>query len=292
MTDYEDQVPRHLITHINDSMESYSRAFKQLASYILSETFAASSMSIEELASASNVSIATVNRFAKECSFAGYPQFKMALRQLYNQVFDPIEKATLACNNPNHEVRTSLNNVIENLQVTDSMLNDHVLDKVVDLILSARNIFVAGMGVSTLHATFLVDAMEPFIDAPIKELGHYGVESAFSSSSKMKQGDVFIAISLPRYSKSIVDLTLLAKERQCTIISLTDKPSSPLVSISDETLFAASKHSILYATNAPMVALIEVLVMAIIKRTSNFAEIIAEQTEAVLPYFYIPSAKN
>ena len=72
------------------------------------------------------------------------------------------------------------------------------------------------------------------------------------------------------------------------ILSLTDQPLSPLVPLSDESLFAASNHPVLYATNAPMIGLIETLVMSITQHIDNFAECVAQQTKTALPYFYVP----
>ena len=284
----------NLILLIKEALPSYSRAFRQLAEYILAQTFAVSSMNIEELAQEAQVSVATVNRSAHECGYEGYPQFKAALRELFDRIFEPIEKAKALQGSAQDVIAQSLDNATENLARTKAMLDQNTLNNAVNMIMSSKSIYVAGFGVSALHASFLVDSMEPFLtQSHIKELtGFCGAERAFRRVAMLTKKDLLITISLPRYSKSIIDLAFLACKQGCKILSLTDQPASPLVPLSNETLFAASSHPVLYATNAPMIALIEALTMAITQRIDNFAECVANQTQSVLPYFYLPGQEK
>lgn len=284
----------NLIVQIKEAMPSYTRAFKQLAAYILQQTFTVSSMNIEELAHAAQVSIATVNRFAHECGYEGYPQFKAALRELFDHIFEPIKKAKAPQKKAPNIISLSINNTIDNLERTKAMLNDSTLNKAINMILTSKNIFVAGFGVSALHASFLVDSVEPFLtQTSIKELtGFCGAERAFRRAAMFTDNDLLITISLPRYSQNILDLAFLARKQGCQILSLTDQPSSPLVPLSDVTLFAASSHPVLYAANAPMIALIEVITMAITQHINNFEQCVSRQTQTVLPYFYISGSKK
>ena len=282
-----------LILQIREALPSYTRAFKQLGSYILAQTFAASSMSIEELAQEANVSVATVNRFAHECGFDGYAQFRAALRGLFDRIFEPVEKAQASQIESRDVISQSLDNAIESIQRTKEMLNEATLNHAVDLILSADNILVTGMGVSALHSSFLVDAIEPLLSKNrIKELASFGgAERAFRQAAMITDKDLLIAISLPRYSQGVIDLATLARKQGCKVLSLTDLPSSPLMPLSDEILLAVSDHPVLYATHTALIALIEVLVMAVVRRIDGFAERIKQQTQNVLPYLYYPRHK-
>lgn len=285
--------PENLVSQIKEALPTYTRAFKQLGSCILAHTFAVSSMNIEELAQAADVSVATVNRFVHDCGYEGYPQFRAALRSLFDHIFEPIEKARAPQEGDQDIISRSFGNTIENLQRTWAMLDQNALNHAVDMMLASDNIFVAGMGVSALHASFLVDAIEPFLTQNhIKELsGFCGAERAFRRAAMFTEKDLLIAISLPRYSQSTIDLASLARRQGSKVLSLTDQPSSPLVPLSDETLLAASGHSVLYAANAPMVALIEALTVAITLRVDNLAELITRQTQTVLPYFYFSGSE-
>lgn len=289
-----DDVPQtNLLKHISDSLPSYSRAFKQLASLVLSKTFAVSSMSIEEFANEAQVSVATVNRFAHECGFNGYPLFRMALRSIFEKIFEPEEKLRSGLLQQFEEaevVNASFSSLLVNLENSQKNLSPQVLKKAIDLILGAKNIYIAGMGISALHASFMVAALEPFLGNSVHELnGFGGTERALRKVSMLGSDDLLIAISLPRYSKSIVDLTLVAREKNIKILALTDALTSPLASLSNATLLASSDHPTLYASSAALIALIEGLSAAIALKVSHSAELIAEQTESILPYLYLPT---
>ncbi|WP_434779565.1 MurR/RpiR family transcriptional regulator [Neisseria sp. Ec49-e6-T10] len=286
----------NLIKHITDSLPGYSRAFKQLAEFILNKTFAVSTMSIEELAIASDVSVATVNRFAHECGFDGYPLFRAELRSVFEKIFEPAEKirsGMLRKFGDEEVLESSFNSLLNNIQNSKKLVNPQSLKDAIDLILSAKNVFVAGMGVSALHATFMVEAFEPFLATTIRELnGFGGPERAFRKASMVTEEDLIIVISLPRYSKSIIELMHLVKGKNARVLALTDTPASPVVPLADVTLFASSEHPLLYASNAPIIALIEGLSASIALRVNHSAEYITQQTESVLPYFYLPVEKD
>lgn len=283
----------NLLKHINDSLPSYPRAFKQLASLVLSKTFAVSSMSIEELATEAQVSVATVNRFAHECGFNGYPLFRMALRSIFEKIFEPEKKlrsGLLQQFEESEVVNASFASLLVNLENSQNNLSPQTLKKAIDLILEAKNIYIAGMGISVLHASFMVAALEPFLGNNVHELNSFGgIERALRQVSMLGSNDLLIAITLPRYSKSIVDLTLVAREKNIKILALTDVLMSPLVSLSNVTLLASSNHPILYASSAALIALIEGLSAAIALKVSHSAELIAKQTESILPYLYLPT---
>jgi DNA-binding MurR/RpiR family transcriptional regulator len=52
---------------------SLSKAHKKAADYVLSNVFRSATMSIDELANAVGISVATANRFARALGFDGYP---------------------------------------------------------------------------------------------------------------------------------------------------------------------------------------------------------------------------
>ena len=286
---------QNLIQRIKKAQTTYSRAFKQLAKLILDQTFVASTMSIEELAQAAGVSVATVNRFAHECGYVGYPQFRTELRGLFDKIFEPVEKVrsdTLRQSKEEDIIQNSLAVSAQNIQKAQHILQQSRIsvEKAVTSILSANNIFVAGMGVSALHASFMVDCLEPFLPKKIREMGGFcGAERAFRRMGMVDQQDLIIAITLPRYSKSIVELLYLAKAKGCKILALTDESVSPVVPLADITLFAPSEHPVLYASNASMIALIEAISSAIVLRVNQSADYIAQQTQNVLPYLYLPT---
>ncbi|MDF3846207.1 SIS domain-containing protein, partial [Pseudomonas citronellolis] len=102
-----------------------------------------------------------------------------------------------------------------------------------------------------------------------------------------REGDLVIGIALPRYSRGIVELLGLARQRGCKVLALTDGPASPIATLADTALYAVAEHPLLYASNAGMVALIEALGAALAQHTGDSLEAISAQTERLLPYLYL-----
>lgn len=279
-----------LLTEIARELPNYSRAFRQLGEFVLAETFRVSSMGIDELAKAADVSVATINRFAHHCGFDGYPPFRAALRRIYESAFAPVEKLRQGQErgiSDGDTIRESLSIAAGNLERSRQMLQSEDAHRAVDMIVDAEQVYVAGMGVSALHAAFAVDCLDPF-RAGVKEVnGVGGAERALRRMCMVGAGDLVIGITLPRYSRSIIDLVRLARERQAKVLALTDSPASPIVPLADAVLFAVSDHPLLYASNAALIALIEGLGAAVAQRISGSAEAVARQTEHMLPYLYL-----
>lgn len=286
----------NLIKHITAALPTYSRAFKQLAEFILHKPFAVSSMSIEELATAADVSVATVNRFAHDCGCNGYPVFRAELRAVFEKVFEPSEKlrsGTLQNYEEDEVLQASLDGLFNNITQSKHWLAQQSIKPIVERLLTAERIFITGMGISALHAAFMTETLEPFLGTKVHELNSLGgPERAIRKLSMLGPADVVIAISLPRYSKSILEMVHLAKNQQAYVVGLSDTPTSPLASQTDICLFASAEQPILYASSAPIIALIEGICAAVALKVNQSAERLAQQTESVLPYLYLPTDKQ
>ena len=68
-----------------------SKAHKKAADYVLSNVFRSATMSIDELANAVGISVATANRFARALGFEGYPQFRAELVSGFEAMLVPID---------------------------------------------------------------------------------------------------------------------------------------------------------------------------------------------------------
>ena len=85
----------------------------------------------------------------------------------------------------------------------------------------------------------------------------------FEQMMSLGEEDVFIAISFPRYSKSIIRGVEYAKSRGADVIALTDSENSPIAAQADQVLVAQSDMAS-YADSyvAPM-SVINALIVAV-----------------------------
>ncbi|WOS36878.1 HTH-type transcriptional regulator MurR [Oligella urethralis] len=280
-----------LLPKIREKSQLMTASEKKVAQYTLDNTYKVAHMSINELADEVKVSIATVNRFAKRCGFSGFLEFKKVITDYFSKIHEPIEKAKRVRKGP-HEVATSLdtsfNNAMDNLTLTRNELNQEKINSLCNQLLTKKRVFIAGIGVSSMLASFLANAIEPFLpDSYIKELiGFYGYESAFRQISHLTNDDLVIIISIPRYSQTIVDLAKAVQEKQCTIIAITDSIHSPIAPYANECIFVGTEHPVLYASNVAMIAIIETISYVLALRTPELDDLLKRQTEVIYPLFY------
>ena len=136
-------VPQDALTQVKANLDLFTKSELNLANYTLKNPFKVSSMSIQQLAEEANVSIATINRFAKRCGFSGYSTFKKNLQKKYAKVFEPIQKAQNAKKLP-HDldklIDYSFQNSIHNLEQTLKQLSFEVLNHLVNELLNRKRI--------------------------------------------------------------------------------------------------------------------------------------------------------
>ena len=67
-----------------------STAHRKAADFVLAHPFRAATMTIDELAGAVGMSVATANRFARALGFDGYPQFRSELVRAFESALAPV----------------------------------------------------------------------------------------------------------------------------------------------------------------------------------------------------------
>ena len=151
---------------------------------------------------------------------------------------------------------------IEKLRMTQEEVNKTDFDRAVDEILKARTIYIVGMRSSTSLASFMGFYLNLLLDN-VHLVHDTSVSEVYEQVFRIREGDVFIGISYPRYSSRTVKAMRFAADAGATVIGITDGQSSPFVGLADINLFAKSDMvSFLDSLVAPM-SLINALIVAI-----------------------------
>jgi DNA-binding MurR/RpiR family transcriptional regulator len=284
--------PQTLMNRLAQSVDTLSPAHRKLAEFVLAHPFRAATMGIEDMSDAASVSIATANRFARGLGFGGYPEFRAALLHQFQRALAPVEKlrATQQDDGPAHPVlRRSLASAATNLEQTMTLLTDDACARAVELVLSARRVVPVGLGISAVSARFVAELLLPY--CPDVELldGSGGTERMLRQLLRLGAGDLLIPISVPRYSRTTIDLLRQARARGVRALALADGPASPLVPDSDVALFGPAEHGVLHGSPLAVMALAEGLAGAVAQRRGTVADA-AELTEQIMPFLVVDDA--
>jgi DNA-binding MurR/RpiR family transcriptional regulator len=274
---------------IAKAMPSLTPAHRRMAGYVLAHSFRAATMTIDELAEATEVSVATTNRFARTLGFAGFPAFRAELVRGYESALAPVEKLRneLTRNSTCAEIMAaSLQDNQNNLETIRASLSEETCEQVVNAILNAKRVLVSGFGNSGYLAGMLAHGLELYCNH-IQSLADIGGASHCARALfKLQSQDALIVISFPRYVKDIIIVAGKARERGARIITLTDSPTSPLAALGDINIYIPSSSRFNATSDSTVHAMIEALCVAVAHRAKNSVKSAASMTEFVLPWLH------
>ncbi len=269
--------------------DALSRSHRGVADYVLANPFHAATMGIEDLAAATDVSVATINRFAREFGFQGFVAFRAECLRIYARTLEPVEKIRRLEGGETGALplmRASLTGARANLDAALGLLDAEACERAVDMLIAARRVYLVGFGVSSALARLAQQLFETSL--PVIELidGSGGTERVIRRMRQVSgPDDLVVGLSVQRYSRLTIDMVAKAKAAGAGVLCLTDFPDSPLVPHADAVLLAPSEHVALHASLTGIAAMIEALATALARRCSS-PETAVKLTEDLLPYLY------
>ena len=265
---------KDVLAVISNASIHFSKGQRMISKYILENYDKAAFMTAGRLGTTVGVSESTVVRFAAELGYDGYPGMRKALQEMIRNRLTSVQRIEVAKELINDEnvLKAVLTSDMEKLQKTVDEIDEKSFDAAVDAILGAKHVYIVGMRSSTALAGFMGYYLNLLRDN-VHLLHDTAVSEVFEQILRIDKGDVFIAMSYPRYSSRTIKAMRFAKKAGATTISLTDGETSPLSDISDITLFARSDMvSFLDSLIAPL-SLINALIVSIgIRKKDSLSE--------------------
>ena len=257
MQDMQDMIDR-----LNQSGKRLSKGHRKIAQYIVEHYDKAVFMTASRLGESVGVSESTVVRFASAMGYEGYPQLQRSLQELVshrltaNQRF---EKTTEM--DPSEALGVVLKSDMQNLRATLEHMDEDVFEDVVKRLLSARAIYVMGLRSAAPLAQFMGYYLNYIFDNV--HLVSSGATDVFEEISKLKENDVLVGISFPRYSTRTLEAMRFAKRCGAQVVAITDGPMSPLADMADATLTARTDMASFVDSLAAPLSLINALLVAL-----------------------------
>ncbi|WP_052210861.1 MurR/RpiR family transcriptional regulator [Rhizobium rhizogenes] len=266
-----------------------SPSHRQIADYVLDHPLRVAAMPIDELASVTDVSVATANRFARALGFEGYAQFRAALVLGFETALAPVEKlrSKLGQSADVGDVFTAvLADMAGNIERTRQGLDTQECARAVEAILGARRVFIFGFGSSSWLGGLLLRNLELHCENVQLLASIEGSSYAARAFHRLRPDDLVIAIAFPRYFSDTVLLARRAHEAGIGLLALTDGVNSPIASLSSIALYANTDSQYHASSDASALALIEALSSAVAHASGRSVKSAEQLTEAVLPWLH------
>lgn len=222
--------------------DTLSKRLKQVARYILDNSNNIAFDTVASIAAQANVPPSTLIRFANAFGFNGFNEMKQIFRQhLMKETVNYTERArlfrqTTTNDNVVPEKPAEILNVFtmvnsQALQQLAMQTNPEQLEKAVEMLNKADNIYVIGLRRSFSVASYLTYAL---LHLERRAFLIDGLGGMFTEQlSMVKPNDVVIAISYSPYAQEAIDLVALGAKQGAQQIAITDSQVSPLAAFSD-----------------------------------------------------------
>ncbi len=267
-----------------------SEGHRKAADFVLHSPLDTATMTIEGLAERSGTSTATITRFVRALGYASYGDFRAALSAALKVALAPVEAlagARATAGSVFATMAATLNGEAANLEEAIATLDEATVNRAIATLLKARRIFIVGYGASHHVGAFLEDGLALYLEADVVfAASRGGPERATNHLLSAGAEDLVIAISLPRYSRATLELAKFAKQRDATLLAITDKPSSPLVALADITLFAPARNNFLPNSPTAAFAVAEALITTLARERPDAVEALKALSENQLWMFH------
>lgn len=231
-----------LISIIKSNFHKFSKGQKLIAQFIIDHYDKAAFMTAAKIGETVDVSESTVVRFASTLGYSGFPELQKALQVLIKNKLTTVQRIGLNDDVVNDKVKLHkkiLKNEMNNMRYLFEHFDIEALDKATELILNANRVFVLGLRTSSTLSNYLGFYLDVILD-DVKILNNSGVNSLYEEIIRIKENDLLIVISYPRYSKTTIEAVRFVKEHNAKIVAITDTEESPIYSMADVSLLAKS----------------------------------------------------
>ncbi len=257
MQDMQDMIDR-----LNQSGKRLSKGHRKIAQYIVEHYDKAVFMTASRLGESVGVSESTVVRFASAMGYEGYPQLQRSLQELVSHRLTANQRFEMSTEiDPREALSVVLKSDMQNLRATLEQMDADVFDDVVKRLLSAGAIYVMGLRSAAPLAQFMGYYLNYIFDNV--HLVSSGATDVFEEISKLKENDVLVGISFPRYSTRTLEAMRFAKRCGAQVVAITDGPMSPLADMADATLTARTDMASFVDSLAAPLSLINALLVAL-----------------------------
>jgi DNA-binding MurR/RpiR family transcriptional regulator len=228
---------------------------------------------LRTVADDAGVSEAMIVKIAKKIGFAGYKDFRAGIVG-YNSLPTTELHRELSPDDTGAEIaRKVFRTSVHALEETLSILDPEAFEKAADLIFTARQRDLYGIGGSAQIAR---DVSHKFLRIGVRTSVFDDAHMMLMSAALLREGDVAVAFSHSGTTTAVIEPLELARRRGARTIALTNYATSPLASIADVVLCSTAQGSPLLGENAAariaQLVILDAVFVAVAQRDLKAAE--------------------
>lgn len=262
-----------LIEKLSNEYYNLTATEKKAADYIAGHRVETQSMSITELAEASDVAEATLSRFVRRLGYKGFSGFKIALAKSLassDQELSPLSGEISEKDSFSDVTRKLYSADVDAITQTLNLIDEEAVRKAADYLEAADKVFCMGQGGSMVIAD---EARHLFLTSSGKYISVADNHTQAIVAATMEQDDAVLYFSYSGATKDMMHTLGLARGRGAKVILITHYPNSPGAKYADVILQCGTNESPLQMGSVPakisQLFLLDVLFSEVCRRNLN-----------------------
>jgi DNA-binding MurR/RpiR family transcriptional regulator len=248
---------------LQQELDHFAAGQRRIAVVILEDPAGTALRSIGETAKIVGAHPSSLVRFARTLGLAGYPAIVALCRQQLAQEAQLLSRFARAQERSATEslLSATIRHESENLHHTLSRVEPAQWDEAVRLLAETDRIHVMGLRKCAAVAnlmSYLLRMVRPGVRQVAPMTG-----SLIDDIRDLRAGDVFVGISIERYTAETVRAFDEAKKRGLTTVALTDSAASPLAATADLTFLADCDGVTILRSVVGFIGLVQALATAV-----------------------------
>lgn len=212
-----------IISELNKHNGTFPKREQRVADYVLANLNTVSHMRQNEIAQASAVSVATVNRFCQTLGCQGFKDFKIHFAQAVAVSLPYMERTDDENSEYSQLVMQIFSAVTDTLNIARGQLDSVVMASAIDKLAVARRILFLGVGGGSSNVAR--EGANRFFRLGIPAEAHSDGYLQRMIASTLGPGDVVFAISASGMPAELLDSVTIANQYGAETISLTKRGS-------------------------------------------------------------------
>jgi DNA-binding MurR/RpiR family transcriptional regulator len=256
--------------YIEARFDECSRSQKDVAQYIVDHIDEAAFQTAEELARRANTSSSTVVRFSQALGFDGFPELQAAAREEYRRAHQngsqPAANGSGLFSLDQSEFEAALAADYLNVEETARKISRVAVDALIDAIVGAEKVLVAGTDQMAFFASYLrhllmlLDLRVDVVASPSQE--------ALSRLGRIDEGMLVVGLSAGRPHPLVVRAMKLARHRKAGTAAITDATLSEVAKLAQIKLYYSSNSPAYVRSHAALLGVIQALAYGVYARDS------------------------
>lgn len=253
-----------LVDVVNRHRDDLSPAERRVVDVLLAHPDSVAFGTVAAVAEQARTSGATVVRLADHLGFEGYRGLQASVQAELSDRLRPAAER-IRERPANDFVGRSLADGLANLEASLASVDRGSVRSVAALLAApSRRVWIVAGSADRAVAALLVDRLGMLRD-DVESLSGDEVSVA-ALLSRVRKGDVVIAVDLRRYERWVVATTTAAAGRGARVIAVTDGPLAPLARLAEQTFTVTADAAGPFDSVLATVAIAEMLISAVAAR--------------------------